>query len=166
MKLMSAMILATTLATPLHANEAPLDVHAVDRVQIQQLVNRFKGAIVAKDGSAIRGMFMPGGSWLQGVDKSSLAKVRAKRSDAQQFAPGNYEQFAKFIGTAPKAVEETFDNTRIETDGIVGTVYFDYRFLAGGKLTNHGTETWQLVHTDDGWKISAMLYSVILDDFH
>jgi hypothetical protein len=161
---LSALIVATTLVTPLHAKEASPDAHAADRVQIQQLVDRFKGAIIAKDGNALHGMFLPGGSWLQGVDKPSLDKVRAKQPDAQQFSPGNYEQFAKFIATAPKPVEETFNNVRIETDGIVGTVYFDYHFLVEGKSMNHGTETWQLVHTDTGWKISAMLYSAILDD--
>jgi hypothetical protein len=77
--------------------------------------------------------------------------------------PGNYEQFAKFVSEAPKPIEETFRNLRIETDGTVGTVYFDYQFLADGKVQNHGVETWQLVHTKDGWKISAMLYSVIMD---
>lgn len=161
---LSALLLATSLAAPLHAENTATDAHAADRAQIQQLVERFKGAILARDGEAMHAMFLPGGSWLQGMDKKSLARVRAKKPDARQFAPGNYEQFAKFVGTAPKAIEETFDNVRIETDGIIGTVYFDYQFLAEGKLLNHGVETWQLVHTDNGWKISAMLYSVILDD--
>lgn len=161
-----ALLVAISLAAPLHAKEAANDTLAADRSQIQQLIEHFKGAIIAKDGEAMHAMFLPGGSWLQGVDKTSLAKVRAKQPDAQQFAPGNYEQFAKFVSSAPKAIEETFDNVRIESDGIVGTVYFDYRFLVEGKPTNHGVETWQLVHTDSGWKISAMLYSVILDDIH
>lgn len=161
--ILSALLLvALPLAAPLHAKNA--DAHAVDRIQIQQLVERFKGAIVAKDGQAMRGMFLPGGSWLMAMDKAALAKVRLKKPDAPQFAPDNYENFAKFVGNAPKPIEETFDDVHIETDGIVGTVYFDYRFLVEGKSTNHGTETWQLVHTDDGWKISAMLYSVTLDD--
>ena len=161
---LSVLLFTTSLAMPLHAEKATTAAHAADRAQIQQLVEHFKGVIIAKNGDAMRAMFLPGGSWLQGTDKTSLAKVRAKKPDAQQFAPGSYEQFAKFVGTAPKAIEETFDNVRIETDGIVGTVYFDYQFLVEGKPQNHGVETWQLVHTDDGWKISAMLYSVIMDD--
>jgi hypothetical protein len=32
-------------------------------------------------------------------------------------------------------------------------------FLIDGKRNNVGSETWQLVHTGDGWKISAMAYS-------
>jgi hypothetical protein len=100
------------------------------------------------------------------LDKTSLTKVQAKQPKAPQFSPGSYEDFAKFIGTSAKPVEETFDDVRIETDGTVGMVYFNYRFLMDGVVMNHGVETWQLVHTDDGWKISAMLYSAILDDKH
>lgn len=159
-----ALFLATSLATPLHAGEAATDTHAADHARIQQLVERFKGAILTKNAEAMRAMFLPNGSWLEGLDKKSLAQVRAKKPAAQPFSPGNYEQFAKFVGSTPKAIEETFDHVRIETDGTVGIVYFDYRFLIDGKPLNHGVETWQVVHTDDDWKISAMLYSVSMDD--
>ena len=157
-------VFVALFALPLHATEHAVGSHAADSSQIQQLVERFKGAIRAKDGETMHSLFLPGGSWLQGLDKASLAKVRTREPKARQFIPGNYEQFAKFVGSSPKPIEETFDNVRIETDGVVGTVYFDYRFLADGKVTNHGAETWQLVNTDDGWKISAMLFSVVLDD--
>jgi len=49
---------------------------------------------------------------------------------------------------------------RIDTNGTVASVWFDFDFLVDGKVTNQGSETWQLVRTDDGWKINAMLYSV------
>lgn len=163
---LSALLFAASLATSLHAAEVTADTHAADHAQIQQLVERFKGAIIAKDGDAMRAMFLSGASWLQGTDKASLAKERIKQPDAQQFTPWSHEQFAKFVSTAPTAIEETFDNVRIETDGIIGTVIFDYQFLTDHKTTNHGVETWQLVHTDEGWKISAMLYSLLPEDIH
>jgi hypothetical protein len=164
---LSALMIAAVLVVSPHVRSAAAD-HAEDQAQIQQLIGHFKSAIIGKDGNAMRGMFLPGGSWLQGLDGVSLAAVRTKKPDAKQFTPGSYEQFAHFIETAPKdkAIEETFDNVRIDTDGTVGTVYFDYRFLVNGKPTNHGVETWQLANTSEGWKISAMLYSVVLDDTH
>ncbi len=147
-----------------HAEEAAADAKAASRAQIQQVVDQFKAAIKARDGEGIRKLFFPGGSWLQGLDEASWNKVKAKKPEAQQFMPGDYQKFAQFVAGATRPVEETFDNVRIETDGTVGTVYFDYTFLDAGKPTNHGNETWQLVRTPDGWKISAMLYSVVLDD--
>ncbi len=149
---------------PVHAKDAPAEAAATARAQIQQVVEQFKGAIKAHDGEGIRKLFLPGGSWLQGLDEASWNKVKAKKPEAQQFMPGDYQKFSQFVATATRPVEETFDHLRIETDGTIGTVYFDYTFLDAGKCTNHGNETWQLVRTPDGWKISAMLYSVVLDD--
>lgn len=162
--LFSVLLVVLSFATTVRASDALADAHAADRVQIQKVVDGFKAAIIAKDAKAVRGMFLPGGSWLMAVDKASLAKVGTKHPEAKQFVPGSYEEFAGFVGSAPKPIEEVFSHVRIQTDGIVGTVYFDYRFEVEGKATNHGAETWQLVHTDDGWKISAMLYSAIMDD--
>lgn len=56
--------------------------------------------------------------------------------------------------------EERFYNVRIDTNGAVGSVYFDFDFLQDGKVTNRGSETWQMVRGEDGWNIGAMLYSM------
>jgi hypothetical protein len=57
-------------------------------------------------------------------------------------------------------VEERFHNVRIETNGAVASVYFDFDFLVDGKVTNRGSEAWQMVRDEQGWKIGAMLYSM------
>ena len=119
---------------------------------------------LALSGDAVRGMFLPDGSWFRVLDTASLTAIRVKKPETQRLTRSSYEEFAKFLGSTSAALEETFANVRIETDGTVGTVWFDYRFINDGKQTNHGTETWQVVRESDGWKISAMLYSVTLDD--
>ncbi len=163
---LSALVFSISFTIPLHAAEVPGDARASARAEVQQLVESFKNAILVKDGEAMRGMFLPGGSWFRVLDRTSLAAVRAKTPEARQINPGSYEELVKRLETSPAALEETFDNVRIETDGTVGTVCFDYRFINDGKQTNHGMETWQLVRESNGWKISAMLYSVVLDDIH
>lgn len=159
---LSALLVSGLVAMPVHAAEVP--GRAAARAEVQQLVERFKHAIVVKDGEAMRGMFLAGGSGFRVLDRTSLAAVRAKTPEARQFNPWSYEDFAKFLGASPAALEETFDNVRIETDGTVGMVWFDYRFIKDGKQSNHGAETWQVVRDIDGWKISAMLFSVTLDE--
>ena len=145
---------------PVHASAAPVDTHASARAELGQLVEAFRHAMLVKDGGAIRGMFLPGGSWFKVLDQASLAAARAKNSEAKQLNPGSYEDLAKFLATTPASIEETFENVRIETDGTTGMVWFDYRFISDGKQDHHGVETWQVVRESDGWKISAMLYSV------
>jgi hypothetical protein len=134
--------------------------------EINGLVETFKAAIIAKDGTKLDTLFVPeNSSWFSALDQASLDQMRAKKPGAKRFRaePDAYKGFTKFVGSTTHAIEEKFDNVRIDTDGTVGSVYFDYVFLLDGNPTNHGNETWQVVRTDDGWKINAMLYSVILD---
>ena len=159
--LLPTLLLFAACMTPAHAKDTAANP---SHAQIQQLVEQFKSAIKAHDGEGMAKLFLPGSSWLQTLDDASWEKVKAKEPDARQVTTSDYQKFSQFVGKATKPIEETFDNVRIETDGSIGTVYFDYTFLASGKPTNHGAETWQLVRTPDGWKISAMLYSIVLDD--
>lgn len=155
------------LAAPLaHAATSSAPGAAAARTDINQLVETFKAAIIAKDGAKLDTLFVPeNSSWFSALDQASLDTTRTKKPDAKRYRaePETYKGFTRFVGTTTHSIEEKFDNVRIDTDGIVGSVYFDYVFLLDGKATNHGNETWQVIRTDDGWKISAMLYSVILD---
>jgi hypothetical protein len=160
-----ATLAVALLATPFAQAATP--PASVARTEINQLVDTFKAAIIAKDGAKLDTLFVPeNSSWFSALDQSSLDQMRAKKPDARRFRaePDAFKSFTKFVGGTSHAIEEKFDNVRIDTDGIVGSVYFDYVFLLDGKPTNHGNETWQVVRTDDGWKINAMLYSVILDN--
>lgn len=132
------------------------------RGDIQSLVTNFQKAIVARDGDALKTMFLPSGSnWWSAFDDGTLATVKKRKPDASREHAGDMVKFADFIKTTTHSPEEVFSNVQIQTDGIIGTVYFDYVFLLDGKPTNHGVETWQVIRTDAGWKISAMLYSEI-----
>lgn len=155
---------ATLFIAPLTHATSPSPVGA--KAEISQLVQTFKAAIIAKDGKTLDALFVPeNSSWFSALDQTSLDQMRAKKPDAKRFRaePDAYKGFAKFVGTTTHAIEEKFDNVRIDTDGTVGSVYFNYVFLLDGKPTNHGNETWQVIRTDDGWKINAMLYSIVLD---
>jgi hypothetical protein len=137
--------------------------HAAARVQLQRLVDTFQTAIIAGDGAALGRLFLPDSAWLSVYDDETYRRLKAKRPDAPKMARDSYRKFADFVSTSSKPLEEKFSRVRIETDGTVATVYFDYVFLLDGKPTNDGNETWQLVNTDAGWKIGAMLYSVRLN---
>ena len=159
------MSISVALAVPLHATEKPVhasaaDPHAAARAELGQVVEAFRHAMFVKDGGAIRGMFLPGGSWFKVLDPASLAAAQTRNPEAKQVNPGSYEDLASFLETTAASIEETFENVRIETDGTAGMVWFDYRFISQGKQDHHGVETWQVIRASDGWKISAMLYSV------
>jgi hypothetical protein len=130
------------------------------RAQIQRVVEVFRTSIIAKDKSTLGNLFMPtGGSWIKVMDDAMYQQLKAKQPSVAKLKPGTYQDFVDFLGASQQRLEEKFSNVRINTDGAVASVYFDYVFLRDDKETNRGTETWQLVNTGDGWKINAVIYS-------
>jgi hypothetical protein len=150
-RLVPALALSLAFSLPARA-AAPEDIAAV--------VERFRTAIIAHDGATLTALFLPKhSSWLSLPTEAEYAAIRARHPDAPRVMPGSVADFAHFVSTSKHPVEERFRDVRILTNGTVATVYFDFDFLIDGKVENRGSETWQLVHTDAGWKICAMLYS-------
>jgi ketosteroid isomerase-like protein len=131
-----------------------------DQAQIEQVIARFQAAIVAHDQKGLEALFVPeGGAWFEVLGENAYRRIKARKPELSRVHADNYHHFAALMGGATQAIEEKFDHVRVHTDGAVASVYFDFVFLIDGKRNNVGSETWQLVHTGDGWKISAMAYS-------
>lgn len=163
-KMWLASIVLVAMMALAHADGAPVrSGDAAAQAQIQQLVDTFQAAIIARDGARLNSLFLPDSAWFSVYDDETYRLVKAKHPEASKVMPSTYRKFTDFVSTSPKPIEEKFSHVRIETNGALATVYFDYTFLYDGKQTNDGDETWQLVNTGNGWKISAMLYSVRMD---
>jgi hypothetical protein len=149
--LLAAFAVAARAAAP-----APADAHA----QIEQVVAKFQAALVAKDRAGLESLFMPeGGAWFEVLGDGAYRQLSAKHPQVPRFHSDSHQRFIDFVAGSKGRMEEKFSNVRIETDGAIASVYFDFVFLADGKPNNRGSETWQLVNTGAGWKISAMAYS-------
>jgi hypothetical protein len=149
---------ALALAAPVLAapSAAPADVAA-----IQDVVRQFQSAIVAKDGKALGNLFLADhNSWLVVMDDAEYAAAKARNANVAKVKTSTWKAFADFVANSKVPVEERFHNVRIETNGAVASVYFDFDFLIDGKVTNRGSEAWQMVRDEQGWKIGAMLFSV------
>lgn len=150
-----AGLTCAALAGPVRATDA-----GEARAQVGQVVERFKAAIIARNQAALEALFVKeGGSWFEVLGEDAYRTIKAKKPDLSRVHADSYRHFAAFVGGSKQRIEEQFSNVRIQTDGAVASVYFDFVFLVDGKRNNVGSETWQLVHTGDGWKISAMAYS-------
>ena len=152
--LATALLLAAFCQPAAHAQ--PVGDDAIAVAEIGSIVKAFQAAIVAKDRAALEAMFLPAdNSWLMVASDASRLKPGQPR-----VRPSSYRQFAEFVGNSKLAVEERFYNVRIHSNGSVGAVYFDFDFLEDGEVTNRGAESWHLVKTDSGWKISSMVFSI------
>lgn len=160
--ILSFIVLTLCLASPARATDKPADsAHATDVKAIHTVIDQFKATIIARDGKTLGKLFVQDhDSWLSVADDAKWAKVKALNPNAPKVFPSSWKKFAEFIQTANKPVEERFYNVRIDTNGAVAAVWFDFDFLIDGKVTNRGSESWQMVRAEEGWKISSMLYSV------
>jgi hypothetical protein len=155
--ILAALAAAFCFAGPVRADET---AHQADREAIQQVVEQFKSAIIAHDGKTLGALFLQDhDSWLSVLDEPTYAAVKKRNPAAGKIIKSSWQKFADFVQGSGKPIEERFYNVRVDTNGAVASVWFDFDFLDDGKVVNRGSETWQLVHAQDGWKTSSMLYS-------
>jgi len=165
---------AFAIPSAAHAQAAPAaastagstPMSAADRAAIEQVVERFRTAIIAKDKPGFLALFLPGSvAWESAIGDESLQRLRGKRPETQKVKPDpqhNPVSFIDGIVTEPQSTEEKFRNLRIDGDADVASVVFDYSFHEGNRETNNGVEAWHLVRTEQGWRIVSVIWSMNL----
>lgn len=159
----SRLVLVCLLAVPFPALAAPPDVAAHTR-RIETVIEEFRTAIIHKDKERFLKLFLHENPIWQSVDgDDSLARIRQKFPEATKVrvAPkDNHLEFIDWIVSGKEQREEKFSHVRIDTDGDIASVSFDYSFHVDGRMTNSGRESWHLVNTGGGWKIVSVIWSV------
>jgi hypothetical protein len=135
------------------------------RQQIEGVVEAFRTAIMNKEKEKFMQLFLrEETTWIMSVTERSRDLTMARNPDKplrppKTDFPGTPRKFIETIAARSSRDEETFDNLRIDTDGEVAQVWFDYVFNSDGYAYNWGKEAWQLVRTDAGWKIVSVIWS-------
>ncbi|MGJ7902560.1 nuclear transport factor 2 family protein [Lysobacter sp. 1R34A] len=136
------------------------DRRAQARREIEAVVETFKAAIIAKDSATLKSLFLAEhNSWILVSSDEEFRQRRAKNPKLKKLEPGTYVEFAEQMSQGKERFEEKFSNVKIETDGAIASVHFDFVFLEDERITGKGQEAWQLVKTEQGWKINAVVYS-------
>ena len=147
-------------------SDAAAPAPAQDRQQIEAIVETFRKAIIAKDKDGFLQLFLHENvTWTGVTTDASLERLYASREDPKQPRPPKYfnsspRKFIERIARNSARLEETFENVRIDSDGEVAQVWFDYSFIDDGHKQNYGKESWQMVRTESGWKIAAVVWSM------
>ena len=165
---MKALLLAACLLCPPAIAQTATDAadpHAAARREIGAVIEAFRTAIIEKDKPKFLALFPASGpvAWQSVIGDDNLKQLRLKKPEtgkANHNPKRTHLSFIDGIVGDKERAEETFDNIRIDTDGDVAAVAFDYRFLSDGRETNRGLETWNLVRTDAGWKIVSVAWSM------
>jgi len=138
---------------------------ARSRQQIEAVIETFRTAIIRKDKDAFLKLLLKEDiTWSSVLADASAEMLYATRPKPEMPRPhksssSSPARFIDFVTGSPARLEETFSNVRIDTDGEVAQVWFDYAFMVGNYKQNWGKESWQLVRTESGWKIASVVWS-------
>lgn len=136
-----------------------------DKAHIERVIENFRAAIINKDEEAFMKLFLKEDiTWTGVTTDASIERLYANRPRPELKRPfktfnSSPRQFISSIAKAKEKQEETMSNVRIDSDGDVAQVWFDYSFVNGSYKQNWGKESWQMVRTSDGWKIAAVVWS-------
>ena len=162
-KLLAAMLMLGGLTILPHEAAAQA---ADSKAQIERVVETFRTAIVNKDEEAFLKLFLKEDiTWTGILADASIERLYATRPQPQMKRPSKHfnssprKFFHANVLQAKANVDETVSNLRIDSDGDVGQVWFDFTFVNGGYKENWGKESWQMVRTADGWKIAGVVWS-------
>jgi len=144
MKILLLAIIFSLLTTAALAQTAPSD----DRKAAAEVPDKLFAAMKAKSFEDIRATFTPDGQ-LVAIDKPKDGKGISK---TRVFSA---ESFAKAISEAKGAdFIEKMPNKDVRLSGDLAIVSGRYTFFLGEKLSHCGTNTFNLVRTEAGWKIA------------
>jgi ketosteroid isomerase-like protein len=158
----SLLLFACLMSSPVMAQASPKDTGTPVN-QIEAVIEDFRSAIITKDKDRfVKLLLHEDITWQSVMNDESLQRIRQKNSNAAKVEvnrKNNPITFIDGIVAGKHRIEEKFSNIRIDTDGDVASVYFDYSFHVDGRETNHGKEAWHLVNTEAGWKLVSVVWS-------
>lgn len=168
------LVLVFLLSSPTFAQTAPKSTEMAAAAnsteaateQIRAVIETFRTAIIKRDQAVFERLFLHEHiTWQSVKGDEALQRIRQKVPTATKLTVDTSKTPYSFIAgivADKKSSEETFDNVKIDSDGDIASVLFDYAFLSDGRETNHGKEAWHLLRTADGWKIASVIWSVNL----
>lgn len=130
---------------------APLITHAqstAERDAVLKAVQTFFETMTAKDIEGARKILMPQGRF---------HAIRMRDANIRSFS--NEEYFADLQGMK-QTLRERIWNPEVRVHGAIATVWTPYDFWIDGKLSHCGVDAFDLVKTDEGWKIAGGAYTI------
>ncbi len=108
---------------------------------------RLFDAMSAHDGDAIRALLTPDARFTSVRENGTVTTTAG-------------EQFASRVAGMKDALLERMWNPKVLLKGRIAEVWAEYDFYAGGKFGHCGVDSFSLVKTAEGWRISGIAYTV------
>ncbi|HEU5042152.1 MAG TPA: nuclear transport factor 2 family protein [Gemmatimonadales bacterium] len=120
---------------------------AAARREVLEVLDRMARAMAARDTAALVGLFLPG---------ARLVGMRP-REGGPALQALTAAQFAEFMARDRRETWiERMHDPEVRIDGTLATVWVRYDFSFGDRLSHCGTDAFQLLRTDAGWRIASL----------
>lgn len=123
---------------------------AAERDAILKTVQAFFDTMSTKDVEGARRMLMPRGAFHAMREQDGKPVIRAFTS----------EEYLRDLAVMKQAMRERMWNPEVRIRGAVAAVWTPYDFWIDGKFSHCGVDAFDLVKTDEGWKIGGGTYTV------
>ncbi len=121
-----------------------------ERTAVMKVVQAFFDTMSANDVEGARKVLQPQGRF-------HAMRMQKGKPDVHAFA--NEEYFADLQSSKQKKRERIW-NPDVRVHGLVATVTAPYDFWIEGKFSHCGTDVFDLINTEEGWKIAGGVYTV------
>lgn len=149
-------LIAGTFIVPNAIGAEPSNIPSESRdvAALHTLWNNYQQAITRKDATTLLGMYVSGEAPVLGgfAPKSYAVVSAANKQPVPRILPSTAKE--DVTGEVRLPPDQT-ENLDIHSDGEVGSVSWDYKAKIG-----HGRIIWATIHTNDGWKIASVVYSI------
>jgi len=134
---------------------------SASRIQLQQIIKDFQEAISEKDSVKFNKLFFQNEVPFVGImSPKTEQSIKKNVPDFEGVSVSNSRKFIREICKSEKAQREDFYNIEIYSDGMIGSIMFDYSFTLGDKMIQWGNEKWNLVYDQGKWLITDVIYSI------
>jgi len=145
---------------------------ASDNKALHKIVKDFESAITTKDRSKYFNLFYDGTvSWVGVFSSDDFNREKSQADTARangepvtkptKTFPGDHVHFFDvMVAPDENLTKIAFKNVKIQHDGEIASIYFDYAVYHGDVSSFWGKQSMLLVNTENGWKINAAVHSV------
>lgn len=145
---MRLVVLVATLlimAAGPHAQPA-----STERDAVLSTVQAFFDTMAAKDVDGARKILQPQGRF-------HAMRLRNGKPDVRAFSN---EEYLADLKASQQPMRERIWNPDVRVNGLIATVQAPYDFWIGGKFSHCGVDAFDLIKTEDGWKLAGGLYTI------
>jgi hypothetical protein len=92
------------------------------------------------------------------TDAPVMQTFTANKEGKMQVYTEDFDEFVRFVGTPSKdKYKEEIEFEAIHAEKSLASAWTPYKFYVNGKVSHCGTNSFQLVKTDAGWKIQYII---------